>query len=175
MFPTRYSNLTYADLDPALVARYPIDDVWCESRRLPTSRAFSFRRNGKKLMLIIRPDASRHGGKSVRFACSDPKVGCVLYKMYVTSAPVEGKEASLPAPAPKRNVSTAIAESSLVCRATPVGALFAGHALYVTSVAYLRRVLDVNEPMQGAHESAVTSDNWVPPVEELRRFVNSRS
>ena len=127
-------------------------------------------------MLIIQPDTLRRGAKCVRFACSDPRVGCVLYKMYVATTPAQGTESSpASAPVPKRDVSMAIAESSLACRATPVGALYAGHALYVSSVAYLRRVTDVRAPSHSVSPSDTSPSSRLPAVEELRRFVKSDS
>ena len=148
--------------------RYPIDDVWCEARRLPTSREFSFRRNGNKLMLVIRADG-KHRVKTVRFACSDPRVGCVLYKMYVHST---AETSSLLAQ--KRNASASITEASRAHRTSPWDALYAGHSRYLASLPCLRRTVHAHaEAMPAAGEETV--DGGAPTVEELRKFLRSAS
>lgn len=102
--PSTYANATYATLDAAVRARYPIDDVWDDkTRKVTAAHAFRIVRTGvKKLMLIVDRDRSR---KPVRLACVDPRVGCVLYKMLVEQAATKEELSARCAPAEPADVA----------------------------------------------------------------------
>lgn len=95
-----YARLRYEEVDPAVRAEHPIDDVWDFDKgvlRPGTRSRLRFVRgkdgrgkaDGKKseggkggtakLMVIIKTD----DGPPLRLACVDARVGCLVYKLVV--------------------------------------------------------------------------------------------
>ena len=83
------ANVWYRDIDPALKLKFPIDDVWDESAKVPTSNAFRFIRNGTRLMLMIDKEKDK---PISRMSCIDMRVGCVMFKMYQQTGSFEFTE-----------------------------------------------------------------------------------
>jgi len=74
-----YTNVKYSALPTNVRETYSIDDIWCDVTNRSTCPHIKWRRSGRKLLLIVvHPQVPR-----ARFTCVDPRVGCVLYKMYV--------------------------------------------------------------------------------------------
>lgn len=188
-----YSELMYEDLDASITQRYPIDDVWCSQRSMPTSREFSFRRSGGKLMLVIRKTAaSGRSPKVTRFACRDPRVGCILFKMHRASmrdgaGEVTARENDIGLPntmdrvtKKKMTVAIAITKATRRCRHTPMSSLYEAHRRYVTgSIAYLRCCMETALPCvkeawlahpYGSHGATVRNES----LSELRRHILRR-
>jgi len=83
-----YARLRYEDVDSALRAEHPIDDVWDFDKgvlRAGTKGKLRFvrgRGEGQtKLMVIIKTD----DGPPLRHACVDARVGCLIYKLVVAA------------------------------------------------------------------------------------------
>jgi hypothetical protein len=152
--PPSYSELLFEDLGESITLRYPIDDVWCSRRNMPTSKEFSFRRSGGKLMLIIGARASPGGVRQVtRFACRDPRVGCILFKMHKASMRGDIKVATARATdtavvntndsQKKLTVTMAVTQATRKCHQTSMGTLYEAHRRYVTgSIVYLRHCME---------------------------------
>ena len=89
-FGAAYARLRYDEVDPAVRAEHPIDDVWDFEKgvlRPGTRSKLRFVRGkaggpaggGAKLMVIINTD----DGPPLRHACVDARVGCLIYKLVV--------------------------------------------------------------------------------------------
>lgn len=87
-----YARLRYEEVDAAVRAEHPIDDVWDFEKgvlRPGTRSKLRFVRGkaggpaggGAKLMVIINTD----DGPPLRHACVDARVGCLIYKLVVAA------------------------------------------------------------------------------------------
>ena len=113
------SHAQWAKLDGALSE----DDARRAFRKAIESMG-RVNRNGAKLMLIIAPSAT---AARARFACADPRVGCVLYKMYIS--PTQRDDTSH-----KHGVISEMAQRVTCSSPSPLGKLHTLHAAYLSSI-----------------------------------------
>lgn len=119
-----YARLRYDEVDAAVRAEHPIDDVWDFDKgvlRPGAKGKLRFVRGkkkggGAKLMVIIKTD----DGPPLRHACVDARVGCLIYKLVVAEDGIVDLD--------KDEADELVRRAVVSSRACPWAEVVAGHA-----------------------------------------------
>ena len=74
---------SYQELDDDTKSKYAIDDIWDDATRtFKQKKLFQVSRVSGNIVLTV----NKNEADCFRFVCTDPRVGCILYKMHILNA-----------------------------------------------------------------------------------------
>ena len=145
--------VSYQELDDDTKSRYTIDDIWDYSTRtFKQKKLFQVSRVSGNIVLTV----NKNEANCFRVVCTDPRVGCILYKMHILN-PMEVE--IKPKKEVKKNAETRVAKNEEV---------YTTDYFYKEQIKYANTVSGRRLRIRGAPITVKQSTYKTPSVEYIR-------